>query len=361
MFAAFSAEIEVVELYRRFYQPAKHPGDAQRATRSSYLTDVDHLDKFFGFRWWLDRYATPPRELATDELFSDFKWWLDHCDRPPMKVRICDCSDELVVASMNWLIELGRERTTANRLRRHINAIWRWGARQLAKWGTIIARPDNDKYAENISEPIAFLPDELERILAACARRQGMVGSIRASDWWLAAVLFIFSAGIRIGVACKTPTSKLDLARGDVLVPAGGQKNRHEQRLDLHSSAISALKLLRLTERGVPTILGDWPFTVNTLRRHFAQILVDAGIFPSVDDVPRELKFHALRKTLGSQIIAKAGLHVACARLGHSTVEVTKRYRDRRYGSEHRIAELVKDPLPSPPDSRPPLRIADVG
>ena len=38
MFAAFSAEIEFKELYCRHYQPAKHPGDAQRAARLSRAT-----------------------------------------------------------------------------------------------------------------------------------------------------------------------------------------------------------------------------------------------------------------------------------------------------------------------------------
>ena len=360
----FTADIELDELYLQHFQPAKHPGDEHRQTRVSYLGELKKLNDFFWFRAWLARFNRPPRQTSTAELTADFQWWLEHCERPPHKVRLCDCSDALVVGAMNWRIELGWERTTANKLRRTVNAVWNWGARELNKSAeqSLLKRPDNQKYRENVGEPIAFLPDELERILKACARRRGVVGKVRAADWWLACVLFVFSTGLRIGAALKVRTRDIDWTRGEILAGDEAAKGRKAQRLDLLPSAVAALRALCLSERSVPLVLGDWPFNVNTLRRHFAQILVDAGIFADASDVPRELKFHALRKTLGSQIIAEAGLHVACDRLGHSSVEVTKRYRDRRYQSQHRITELVKDPLPMLPTSGPPeLRIAEVG
>jgi integrase len=321
-----SLSLTVLDFYDHYYQPAKHAGDLHRSTCAQYRIQIGNLNKYF--RQDADRDVT-----------------------------LGDLCDELVAAAMNWLVVRGRERTTANKLRGHINALWNFAARQFKKKGLALDRPDNDAYRVDKSEPIAFLPEELDLILKACGRQRGLVGSVPAGTWWVAMALFVFSSALRINAARKVPTSNLDLVRGEVRVPARGQKQRKEQVLDLHVSTVTALRNLRLAERGVPTILGDWPYNTNTLRRYFARILVEAGIFPSVKMVPRELKFHALRKTLASQVFEKAGLHVACDRLGHSSVEVTKRYIDPRYKSQPRVRELVKDPLPTPPDARPPLTV----
>lgn len=329
---SLSLRTTLLEFYNRFYQPAKHAGDKHRTTCIQYRVQIANINKFFRL------------QLAAAGLEARY-------------VELGDLCDELITGAMNWQVERGRSRTTANKLRGHINAVWNFATRQFAKQGITLARPDNDKYRVDTSEPLAFLPDELQRILDACARQQGMVGGVPAGDWWLAFTLFVFSSSLRINAARKVPTAKLDLTRGEFWAPASGQKQRKEQLLDLHTSAVVALRKLRLAERGVAMVLGDWPYNTDTLRRHFTRILVESGIFASVKDVPRQLKFHALRKTLASQIFETAGLHVACDRLGHSSVEVTKRYIDPRYRSQPRVRELVKDPMPTPPDTRPQLGI----
>jgi integrase len=362
MTVSFSADVPMSVLYSDHYQPAKHPGDEHRSTRWTYKLELDKFDRYFQFTKWRDQFNTPSRGASLADLFADFEWWQQECSLPAMPhVRLVDClerGDELVEGAMNWLVELGRRRSTANKIRSHVNAVWNWGARRLRSK----ERPDNEEYSVDLNAPIAFLPDELDRIIEVCRRRPGFVGDLPSNLWWPMCVGVIHSGGLRIGAARKLPTRKIDLLRGGMHVPAGSQKNRREKWFDLLPGTVTAIRACRLFERNVEFALGDWRFNTNTLRRHFAKILVDAEIFPSVDDVPRELKFHALRKTLASQIYSRAGIQAACDRLDHSSPAVTKRYIDPRYESESRITELVDDPLAPPPkDQRPNLRIADCG
>lgn len=363
MSVAFSADIEFEDLYRGHYQPAQHPGDEHRQTRVSYLGEISKLNHVFWFRQWLEKYNQPARDVPVAELYETYRWWREHCDQPPRKVQLADvleAGDDLIIFGMNLIVERGRSRGTANKFRRTINPIWNWAAKKLKT-----RRPDNERYRENVDAPIAFLPEELDQIFSACNRRSGYVGNVRADRWWRMCVSFIHATALRIGAARNVPTKKLELSRGGIRVPSGTQKNRREKWLDLFPSTIEAIRACRIEERGVQFVLGDWPHNTNTLRRHFAGILVDAGLFPSIDAVPRELKFHALRKTLASQIYAKTGLKaIAQERLDHCSVEVTERYLDPRYETDHRLMDIAEDPLkpkPSGNSPRPVLRIADCG
>lgn len=354
----FDASIPLKQLYLQYYQPAKHPGDEHRDTRWTYELELDKFDRFFRFAIWRATVIVAPRR-SVKELYLDFEKWLEQApDRLPA-VRLCDCSDELVVGAMNWLVELGRARTTANKLRRHVNAVWKFGARKLK-----LPPPDNEKYRENLAAPVALLQSELKLVLKAAARVPGNVGELDAGVWWQAAILFLYSSGLRIRQAFAVPTKDLDLLSGKFLAPADEAKGRKAQRLDLHASTVKALRVLRLHERRVPLVFGDWPFKIRAARERYKWILVDAGLFPDIKSVPRELLFHGLRKTLGSQIIATKGLGAAQRRLGHASPETTKRYGDARYTDDEPIESLAPDPIDGdklPTEEPWEPRIADCG
>jgi integrase len=258
-------------------------------------------------------------------------------------LRLESFTNELIYAAMQWQLDAGLEATTANKLRRHANALWNEACEQ----GILKTRPRNKKYRENLSAPIALMPDELEKLLAAAGERVGMVGDVPAGQWWLTAVLFVYSLGARIGAAYQVPTRNLDLVRGEVLVTADTQKQREDQSLDLFVGVVYWLRELRLAERGIATVLGDWPYKIDALRRHYTDLFVESGLYPRREDVPRNLKFHALRKTLASQLFVEGGMAAACERLGHSSTLVTQRYIDPRYKRKQRIGDLVKDPSPA--------------
>jgi hypothetical protein len=328
----FDRSTTLLDYYRRGYRPAKHPGDEHRTTSQTYEIELAKFNQFF--RESLAAAGVDARDAALGDL-----------------------SDELVVGAMSWLVDRGRARTTANKLRRHVNCIGRFASRR----GLIAWRPDNERYREDLSEPIALLPEEFQRVLTAAAARRGKIGrtpdnSVPAGAWWLFFCLLAFNVGGRATALFTVPTANLDWHRGELLIAARRQKHRRDQRVRLFVSTLGAATELRLEERGIATLLGDWPYNLETLRRHFTQLLVEAEIFKSADLVPRTLKLHALRKTLASAVAAEHGEHKACDVLQHSSVTVTRRYIDKRYLADPSVPELVADPLPAPP-RRPPLRV----
>lgn len=361
-----SSETSIRAYYETSYRIAHHP-EAGRATCAEYRTQINNLNRSVQFPWWCERFDNPARGLPLGRLYAEFQSWLRNCGEPPSAKPIAghwpvltlgDFSDALVVGAMHLLVECDRELTTANKLRLHVNAVWNAAAER----GLVPNRPANKNYRVNLAEPVALLPDEFERIIAAASRRTGMIGGVPAGVWWPAALKFVFSLGVRITAAFGIPTRNLDLVRGDVLVPAWAQKQRREQRLDLFPSVTAALRELRLLERRIATVLGDWPHTINTLRDHYKEIIVAAEIgYDSTEAVPSSLLFHCLRRTLASMLYERHGIQVVCDRLGHSSTDVSARYIDPRYNGQPRIRDLLADPFATPPEERPPLRIAEVG
>lgn len=318
-------ETTLVDYFRRHYLPAKN---LRESSRFQYEVQLRNLHKYAATLG-----ATEPLRLA-------------------------DLSDGLVYGAMQWQVANELPATTANKLRRHINAIWNLAC----ELEVLPKRPKNKAYRENLAEPLALLPEELDKLLDAAGQRDGYVGEVPAGQWWMTAVLFVYSLGARISAAYEVQTAKLDLDRGEVSLLAETQKQHREQRLDLFPGVIYWLRELRLKERGVKTVLGDWPFKIGWLRVQYTRLFVEAGLFKEAKDVPRNLKFHALRKTLASQLFAAGGMPAACERMGHSSTQVTERYIDPRFKHKVRINELVKDPSPAR-IARPTLKIhrADAG
>ena len=297
-------------------------------------------------RDFLDKFYLTSRNLAPSTQ-SDYRLQVSILERfwrteePTVPLTIGNLSDELIYAAMNWQLSKEREATTANKLRRSINTIWR-SAKKVT--GTI---PDNHRYRENVRDPIALLPDQLDKLLAAAGERGGMIGDVPAGQWWVTAILFVYSLG-----ADQRSLPRTDGESGPRPGRSADRKRRREsrrrdQRLDLFPGVIYWLRELRLKERGVERVLGDSPWKIRTLRDHYTELFVDAGLYTKVADVPRNLKFHALRKTLASQLFAAGGMPAACERMGHSSTQVTERYIDPRYKRQTRVSELVKDPSPA--------------
>lgn len=262
---------------------------------------------------------------------------------PPPPLTLDDLRDELIYAAMNWQVSRDREATTANKIRRHVNAIWNFAEAA----GILSRRPKNKKFRENVSAPLALLPEQLDKLLETAGMREGTIGGVPAGQWWVTQILFIYSLGTRITATYEVRTEKLDLNRGEVLVVAENQKQGQDQLLDLLPGVVYWLRQLQLKERGIERVMGDWPHTIGALRKSYTKLFVEAGFYKHVDDVPRNLKFHALRKTLASQLFAAGGMPAACERMGHSSTQVTERYIDPRYKRKQRIGELVKDPSPA--------------
>lgn len=275
----------------------------------------------------------------------------------PRPVELRDLSDDLVIACMAWDIARGRSPATANGRRHHINAVWNFAARRPELRG-LLSRPDSQDYQVARKLPIALMPDQLSRILWACTTLTSRVGDVPACLWWEFFVRLAYNTGARLRALRLTPTSNLDLDRGEILIPAAVQKHRRDQRVRLFQRTVEVARRLRLIERRRVFILDDFAGNDNTLRRHWAKLLVHAGLFPSPCDVPKWYKPHIIRKTLASHIGGKYGVEKASQFLQHSSSRVTERYYlDPRFVERPDVPELLEDPLPMTPLASPPLRV----
>lgn len=295
------------------FVPDRLPGAAHAATRKTYLVQ---LGKF-------ERHAAA--QLGRPATVADF-------------------SDGLLKGAMAAVIAEGRTAATANKLYRHIKAVWGLAHDR----GLVERRCKTKPYREERRDPEAWRPEEVDRLIDAAGRAAGKVGAVPAGVWWPALLLFELSTGVRITATMRTPLANLDLERGEVLVPAWAQKQRADQRFDLLPGAVAALRRLAPWERRLATIFGDWTKDPgghwNTLRRGLRRLMVAAGLYASLREIPPgKHAFHKLRKTFATRIAAAGGKHVACELLGHSGLAVTERYLDPRQLERPRVTELIAD------------------
>jgi integrase len=201
------------------------------------------------------------------------------------------------------------------------------------------------------------MPDEVLKILAAAKHQPGMVGRVRAGDFFYALELFILNTGTRISAAMLTPTAGLDLDAGVVLIPAEIQKHNSDEYFDLLPCTVAALKVIRSGRN--QRLFDDWPYDRKkrqwpTLNRYQKRILVNAGLFATTRDVTRKDMFHKLRRSFATFVNARGGQHLAQEMLGHSHQNVTKLYIDPRMRSRTKVTELLGEflPPPDPPDKQ---------
>lgn len=339
--------LTLLDFYEGYYRPARHPGDPFSPNCRESRSCLRNLCRVNAYQQW--RTADGQRLLVDDDtlLHKRFERWLRQQGQAPWQLRVADLSDVGVVEMMAWLVAMGRARATANKNRRTVNAIWRYAV-EVEILETL---PKNKPYRVEQKEPWCWSSDQLKLILQVAADMPGKVGPVEASTWWPAFAGFLYSTGVRINAALKVPTENLNLATGFVKIPAAVQKQKKDQLVDLFPSTIAALDKLRLAQRGVPTLLGDWTMRTETLTDHWKRLLVAAGFYPDVPSVPKEACFHSMRRTVATRLYEKGGIELAQQRLGHSDAKVTWRYIDAHSKKMPRVSELLPDPLP--PDTPP--------
>jgi integrase len=189
----------------------------------------------------------------------------------------------------------------------------------------------------------------------------GTVGQLPANKFFLALILFLLNTGVRINAAMRTPSAGLDLARGWLKVPAHIQKQLSDQHFDLLPLTVEALALISPSRN--TTIFEEWPYDRSeknrkrgkwpALTKRLKRILVNAGIYASVKDVPPTDLFHKMRRCFASFVAAKSSTQTAQDFLGHSDVKVTKPYLDKRISParpllSNLLTEMMPAELPTP-------------
>jgi len=300
------ALVTLTHFYENTYFPAKLARKSHRTDKQMRLT-IRRFEQFAN------------RELLIDEVCDDmidgFRIWRKKPDGKAVSA------------------------ATLNKDLRQINALVNFACRRKKRSDQL----DFDFEDELLDDPIAWFPEELDRIFAAAAAEEGLLfgSQIRAADFWPALVATIYSTGARITSILETPYENFDATRGILTIPARSQKHKKGQVHHLHERTTQLLRAIYLPAR---ELLLPWPWDRThdswpTLNEHYRRILARAGL-----PIDRSRLFHCLRKTTGTRVAAASNAETARQQLGHSSTAVTARYIDSRQTPTMQAKQLIEPP-----------------
>ena len=245
------------------------------------------------------------------------------CQLMGKTIMLSELCDELISEYMQKMLDQGYARPTINTRRADILAAWRFAYKKKL----IDRYPMVDKIKVYRSLPTAWTKEEMTRILAVCGSLPGIVGEHWAKFWWPAFLLTLYNTSARLQAALQTERDKYDPASGWLSIPAEIQKQKVEQKYELSPQTRDAIALIWGPPR---RFLFPWPSNPRQIWPHYEKILQAAGLATTRRD-----KFQKIRRTTATHICAVAGMDAACRQLGHSSVDMTRRYVDPRIARAH--------------------------
>jgi len=233
---------------------------------------------------------------------------------------VAELTDSVVANFMSFALAKGCRPVTVNcRFRAPILALWRF-ARDC---GLVDRDPRVKKLKEPRDVPDAWTEDELRRILNATSVLTGEHFGIPAGPFWRALLLVVWWTGIRRGSLFRLTWSDFDEQTGWLHVPGDKMKNRRGQTYRLGDDAVAALAAIRTPDRDA---IFPSATCMHWVGRTFNRILELAEISASRRRVLHQL--HKLRRSVATHIAARHGVAAAGELLGHSSIDVTRRYVD---------------------------------
>lgn len=231
------------------------------------------------------------------------------------EVAIADLSPRLL---MDWLQHLAKLRAaaTVNSKRGAILAIWN----DAAEKGLCPPPPRRlPKRREPTRIPKAFNAEQINALLAVCAKQPGTWDGCPVSLCWIALVLMFWDTAPRIGQFLLAKLDSVDLADRTWHCPAETIKGRRADRLyRLHPQTVTVLRQVADFPR---QMLFPFPHDRRRIWEHFARLKQAAGL-----PAGREWQFHALRRTAESHAAKIMGIEWAAAAVGHSPAVARKSY-----------------------------------
>ena len=240
------------------------------------------------------------RHLGREPVLADFT---DGCLQRFIRARLAEVSAK-----------------TVHRERQDLLCLWREAARD----GLVAPPGDVPRVKVPKRNPIAFWPEELSRLLAACSSLRGcVVGTeIPRSAWARSFLLALYDTGARKSalLACEAPD--LDWDRKMVRLSADHAKTGLEQWVGLSDQSMEALLQIWVDRR----VIWPWPGDRRQLYYLLDRLLLVAGL-----PCDRYHKWHAIRRTTATYLTKAGGLGVAQQVLGHTSPSQTLGYVDQRH------------------------------
>lgn len=271
---------------------------------------------------------------------------------------LADCNDDTLtryIAALLVTKDPPQSEATVKKARNTILAMWRmaWLKKKVDEFPRDVPEVSVPK-----RRPQAWRPEEMDKLLAACARREPYQARGRAwlsdGEWdarhWTALVLTLYDTSLRVNAALQVPLVNLNLQTGMLLTSAAQQKHGNDELQQLHAETLEAIAKMLATRRwakaGKPAPKGELlfacPFKSMTLWRHFTAILVDAGL-----PAGRRDKFHKIRRTTYTYTNALLGRDAATQQAGHSA-DLSRFYLDTALSNEIAGKPVPTSVLPRP-------------
>lgn len=229
-------------------------------------------------------------------------------------------TDDRVGQYSAWMAGRDYEPTTINTHLRHLLSLWRhaWKKRRVDE----LPR-DVDFLKEPKHIPEAWSTEEMARLLEAARHADGEMFGIPANQWFGALLLVMYDTGARLGSLLLLRTDDFSLESGEVLLRAETQKQSADQYFRVHPETLEAVRAINPQLREFVWNYPQYNRNRMIIYRALDRILNAAGLPTTARD-----KFHKVRRTSATVLADQLGEHEASKHLGHSSIEVTRRYLD---------------------------------
>lgn len=224
-----------------------------------------------------------------------------------------------------------RSAVTRNRVWRHVAAVWRHAARA----GCCAPCPEIQVARGDVQEPRAWLMEEYAALLRTAADLPGRTGGAATSDLWLALLSVGYCYGPRTAELLQLRTDWFSPATGWLEIGAEARKQRRGHAVQLSPEACRALVNLGAAGRLV-RLFDDFSAAspikqrARRLNEQLRALIVRAGLRGTIAGVGRKELWYMIRRTCASHIAARFGEVRAMEVMGHSCLQVTRRYIDPR-------------------------------
>ena len=267
------------------------------------------------------------------------KQYRNHLGREPT---LDDLTNETMAAFLQWRLDEGTKKSTTEKDRVQLSAIWRFAAlKRLVEDMPTIPPIDVPTVA-----PVAWTMEEIGQLFSQCKKTTGAyvdeenaAWAVTRSVWWLALHRVLWCTGERIGAVMALKWKDVD---GKTLnfPPEVRKRGLRYNYRELDDDAAESLGQMKDAWFKIKpnNLVFPWSMSDSVLWSHYKKILIAAGLPQG-----RLSKFHRVRKSVASHIHAEGGN--AQEAMQHANRRTTEGYLDPRIcRPEQPIDSLPKIP-----------------
>jgi integrase len=197
--------------------------------------------------------------------------------------------------------------------------------RRAVKWKVMQEAPDISVLQETENDKPHYTAAQFSRMLEHCdaASMPAALSAGHRHLWWQSLLVLLWETGARIGETLSVTWDRIDIENRTMHVIGSHSKTRRPKLYFFDDTAASLLERLRnLAGGGVDVFVFEWPHSRSQLTKNLRKIQQAAGL----DYANGDLKFHAIRRSVGNVIAELYGLDVAQQKLGHTSAAITRKH-----------------------------------